>query len=132
MLLNLEILNGNLSPYFDIFVDTYTIRIDKSVNNLELNYEVEEGFNVEVINNENLKEGENLVYIEVFNETSKSTYTLEVYKEEAKEVINYDDAIKAIEVQKPMPKYLPWGIFICCLFVIMVTFCLLFLRKKKK
>ena len=80
VLLDLEILNGVMSLKFDKYVNTYTVEVDNSVEKLQFNYKVEDEFQVDVINNENINEGLNYVYIIVTNKNEQNTYTLEVYK----------------------------------------------------
>lgn len=89
VLLDLEILNGVMSLKFDKYVNTYTVEVDNSVEKLQFNYKVEDEFQVDVINNENINEGLNYVYIIVTNKNEQNTYTLEVYKEVTKKVISY-------------------------------------------
>lgn len=131
MLLNLEILNGMMSPFFDKFVDVYTVNVAQDVDSLVLNYEAEEGYNVEVKNNNSFIEGPNYVFIEVTNEESINTYTLEVYKEYTESVINYDELMSPLEVENQMPSYMPYLIGGICLFIILCSFLLLFRKKKK-
>ena len=88
VLLDLEILNGVMSLNFDKYVNTYTVEVDNSVEKLQFNYKVEDEFQVDVINNENINEGLNYVYIIVTNKNEQNTYTLEVYKEVTKNVIS--------------------------------------------
>ncbi len=120
-----------MSPFFDKFVDVYTVNVAQDVDSLVLNYEAEEGYNVEVKNNNSFIEGPNYVFIEVTNEESINTYTLEVYKEYTESVINYDELMSPLEVENQMPSYMPYLIGGICLFIILCSFLLLFRKKKK-
>lgn len=131
MLLNLDILNGMMSPFFDKFVDVYTVSVSNDVDSLILNYEAEEGYTVEVKNNDSFIEGPNYVFVEVKNEENVNTYTLEVYKEYSEAVINYDELTNPLEVEKQMPSYMPYLIGGICFFIILCSFLLLFRKKKK-
>lgn len=129
MLLDLQILNGDLSPSFDKYVDTYTINVTKDTDFLIIDYQVEDGFVVNIINNE-LKEGDNFVYLEVKNDTEINIYTLEVYKEITKDVIYNEQDYTAVEVTPTMPGYITPLIIVICSFIIIFSFFLLFRKKK--
>lgn len=131
MLLDLNVLNGEFSPTFDIYVDTYTVSVEEDVDSLVLNYEVEDGASVKVINNENLSPGDNFVYLEVTSEKGMETYTLEVYKKQSSQVFNYEEYVEPLAVEKTMPSYGPFLIIGSCCLVIIITFLLLFKKKKK-
>lgn len=130
MLLDLEIVNGDLTPKFDKYVEDYSVTVSKDIESLIINYKSEEGYDVEILNNENLQPGDNFVYIELKNESIINTYTLNVYKEKEKEVISINDEALKIEVKKEMPSYIPYAIFGSCLLVIIIAFWLLFRKKK--
>ena len=80
MLTDLEVLNGTLSPEFDIYNDIYSVTIDEDVEELVIDYTVEEGFVVNIIDNDSLTAGENEVYLQVIQGEEINTYTLLVYK----------------------------------------------------
>ena len=54
MLLDLEVLNGNMSLKFDKYVNTYTIEIESDVNFLDIKYKIDEKDTIKILNNENL------------------------------------------------------------------------------
>lgn len=132
MLTDLEILNGELSPVFDIYNDIYSVTVDEDVDHLVMDYDVSEGYVVNVIDNESLSAGENEVYIQVINGEDINTYTLLVYKEDSEPVVNYDYLMEPLEVEEEMPEYVPPLIIGGCILIILITFFILFHKKKVK
>ncbi|MEG0977528.1 MAG: hypothetical protein RSF02_03130, partial [Bacilli bacterium] len=76
MLQSLEILNGELSPKYDIYNNIYSVKVEKNITSLEINYVINETDTINIIGNNNFTDGENIVLIEVFNGTSLTSYTL--------------------------------------------------------
>ena len=132
MLTDLEILNGELSPVFDIYNDIYSVTVDEDVDYLVMDYDVSEGYVVNVIDNESLSAGENEVYIQVINGEDINTYTLLVYKEDSEPVVNYDYLMEPLEVEEEMQEYVPPLIIGGCILIILITFFILFHKKKVK
>ena len=132
MLENLEIVNGLLSPEFDIYNNIYSVDVASDVSSLVINYEVSDGYIVNIIDNHDLDYGENEVYIQVIKESEINTYTLLVYKENVEKVINYEDLVDTVEVQSEMNPYTPYIIIGSCLIIILVVFYFLFLKGKKR
>lgn len=131
MLLNLEILNGEMSPKFDKYVNTYTVEVKDDILTLVMDYETEEGVSVEEVNN-NLVEGENLVYLRLKKDEKVETITLEVYKESSKHVFDYDKYLTDVSVEAPMPEYIPPIIIGSCFLVIAIAFLIIFHKSKNK
>ena len=132
MLEDLEIVNGTLSPEFDIYNNIYSVDIASDVTSLVINYDVPDGYSVNIIDNAGLTAGENEVYIQVIKDEEINTYTLLVYKENLEEVINYEEFLEPVEIEKEIKPYTPYLIAGCCLLLILITFYVLFLRHKKK
>ena len=132
MLENLEIVNGLLSPEFDIYNNIYSVDVASDVSSLVINYEVSDGYTVNIIDNHDLDYGENEVYIQVIKESEINIYTLLVYKENVEKVINYEDLVDTVEVQSEMNPYTPYIIIGSCLIIILVVFYFLFLKGKKR
>ena len=131
MLKDLEILNGQISPKFDSYNDIYTIEVDEDIYALVMNYELEDGAKIEVFGNENFQIGENVVYLEIYNEEEKETFTLYVNKkEEEKASINDPNLIAKVEVSMPIPSYIAPLIGGSCFLIILLTFCFLFHKKR--
>lgn len=131
MLTDLEVLNGTLSPEFDIYNDIYSVTIDEDVDELVIDYTVEEGFVVNIIDNDSLTAGENEVYLQVIQGEEINTYTLLVYKEDSKPVINYELIPEEVEVAKEMNPYTAPIIIISCLLIIFFFFWILFHKRTK-
>lgn len=131
MLTDLEVLNGALSPEFDIYNDIYSVTIDEDVEELVIDYTVEEGFVVNIIDNDSLTAGENEVYLQVIQGEEINTYTLLVYKEDSKPVINYELIPEEVEVAKEMNPYTAPIIIISCLLIIFFFFWILFHKRTK-
>ncbi len=133
MLESLEVLNGELTPKFDKYNNLYTVQIGNDVFSLELNYQVTSSANVSIFGNENLQEGENEVIITVMDDTNKMTeYNLLVMKEEAKTTSNTLITPEPLEVRKELPGYVAPLIAIICFTLILITFGLLFRKRKHK
>lgn len=130
MLEDLVILNGELSPEFDIYNDIYSVSIDESVDQLVIDYQVSEGCMLNIIDNEDLSAGENEVYLQVIDGELVSTYTLLVYKESSKPVINYDYLLEPVEVKSETPTYAGALIVGASLVILVIVFYILFHKKK--
>lgn len=86
----LEIKNQTLSPKFDVETYEYTIGLKEDISKLEINAVANnENATVEIIGNENLQEGENVITILVTNaETEEvATYQIIVNKNVQKETV---------------------------------------------
>ena len=130
MLNDLKIINGVLSPKFDIYNNIYSVNIDENVDKLVIEYDVDSDYIVNIIDNESLVPGNNEVYLQVIKDNEINTYTLLVYKEETDTVVNYDYLLEPLEVKEELPSYVAPLIIGCCFFVILLVFILLFKRKK--
>ena len=132
MLLDLEVLNGNMFLKFDKYVNTYTIEIEDDVNFLDIKYKIDEKDTIKILNNENLVGGLNYVFIEVTHENEKNMYTLEVYKNETKNVFHEVEITPSDDTPEKMPEYVPVVIISVVVLVILFTYWLLFHKKKVK
>lgn len=126
MLLNLMILNGCMSLEYDELVTTYTVNIDSDITSLVIDYEIGDGVNIEILNNDDLKEGVNYVYIVVSDDTNRETYTLEVYKEYIEEVIAVDEEAVELEVSEYASGENGALIGVSCILCILILFLVLF------
>ena len=133
MLKDLKILNGELSPLFDINNDTYTVFVNNDVTHLEISYSVSESSNVNIYGNDNLVVGENIVIIEITNTDGDiSSYNLLVTREEEQRVSNFEVASDVIEVKKELPTYVAPVIASICFLLILISFAIIFKSKKHK
>ncbi len=131
MLEDLNIVNGELTPEFDIYNNIYSVSVAGYVDELVIDYEVTDGYVVNVIDNHDLVPGENEVYIQVIKNEEINTYTLLVNKESSEAVVNYDYLLEPLEVEEELPEYVAPLIGGICFFIILCTFLLLFKKKKK-
>ncbi|MEG1900697.1 MAG: hypothetical protein RR161_04010 [Bacilli bacterium] len=130
MLQSLEILNGELSPKYDIYNNIYSVKVEKNITSLEINYVINETDTINIIGNNNFTDGENIVLIEVFNGTSLTSYTLNVLKETSQVINNYNEIINPVEVKKELPIYVAPFIASFAFLIILFTFWLLFKKGK--
>lgn len=132
MLEDLNIVNGELTPEFDIYNNIYSVSVAGYVDELVIDYEVTDGYVVNVIDNHDLVPGENEVYIQVIKNEEINTYTLLVNKKSSEAVVNYDYLLEPLEVEEELPEYVAPLIGGICFFIILCTFLLLFKKKHKK
>ena len=130
MLIDLEIINGDLSPEFDCLNNIYSVTISENVDELVMDYSVTDGYIVNVIDNKDLASGENEVYIQVIKDEEINTYTLLVYKESSEPVFNYDYNLDTVEVEEELPEYVAPLIGGSCFLIILIVFLLLFKKRK--
>lgn len=122
MLTDLQVLNGDMPLKFDKYVNTYSVNITSDVETLDLEYEVSEG-EVKVLENSDLKEGLNYVYLEVINEDRETWYTLKVYKEKTDVV--FKEVIEEV-VDKEVTKEETYTIIGVCIFLIILSFMVIY------
>lgn len=132
MLEDLEILNGIISPEFDIYNNIYSVSILEDVDELVINYKVSDGYVVNIIDNNNLVPGENEVYIQVIKENEINTYTLLVNKEETEDVADLKYLLEPLEVKEELPTYVAPLVGGSCLFLIFIFFLIIFRKRKIK
>ena len=130
MLSDLEIINGELSPAFDSLNNIYSVTVSEDVDELVMEYSTTDGYIVNVIDNQDLDEGENEVYLQVIKDEEINTYTLLVYKESSEPVFNYEYMTETIEVESELPEYVAPLIIGSCILIILIFAILLFKRKK--
>lgn len=128
---DLNIVNGELTPEFDIYNNIYSVSISEEIDELVIDYKVTDGYVVNVIDNHDLVPGENEVYIQVIKNEEINTYTLLVNKKSSEAVVNYDYLLEPLEVEEELPEYVAPLIGGICFFIILCTFLLLFKKKKK-
>ena len=129
---DLNVVNGELTPEFDIYNNIYSVSISEDVDELVIDYEVTDGYVVNIVDNYDLVPGENEVYIQVIKDEEINTYILLVNKEMSETVINYDYLLEPLEIEEELPEYVAPLIGGICFFIILCVFLLLFKRKHKK
>lgn len=132
MLKDLKILNGILDLEFNEYIDEYTITVSSDIKELELSYELTTGSLINIRGN-NIVEGENVVYLDVYNNDFLKTYTLYVYKESVKNVSEIDEFISSLEVNtsKELPLYKIQLLSVSMFLIIIILFSIIFKRTKK-
>lgn len=132
MLEDLEILNGQMTPKFDKYNDIYTVEIDYNIESLVIDYKLAENTNISIYGNEDLKVGENIIYLELVKDDIKKVYTIYANKkEEVKSSFSEFNSMEKVEVPKKTPQYVAPLIGASCFLIILITFCLLFAKRKK-
>jgi len=130
VLLDLKILNGDMPLKFDKYVNNYTVEIKEDVTKLEIEYKCNNDDSVNITNNDNLDFGINYVFIEVVSKEEKNVYVLEVYKKRTENVFNEIKIEPEIKSEEKMPDYIPIGLIVGGFLIILLTFRLLFHKKK--
>lgn len=131
MLEDLEVLNGEMDLEFSSLIDYYTVSVGNDVYSLNLNYKLSDSATLNIRNNESLQEGNNYVYLDVYEGNEVNTYTLEVYKEVLKKTMEIVDDTSKVEV-KSVPVYTKYLLIFAGLIVILFTYKILFRKGKKK
>ena len=128
MLDDLKVLNGDMQPKFDKYNDLYTVFVNNNVEKLELSYIVSGTEVDEIIGNDFLNFGENLVVIKLAN---GEKYNLNVIKKQEQTVTNVFDNYEKIEIKPEMPSYIPSLIGIICFLLVVLSYLLIFKKKNK-
>lgn len=131
MLEDLEVLNGEMDLEFSSLIDYYTVSVGNDVYSLNLNYKLSDNATLNIRNNESLQEGNNYVYLDVYEGNKVNTYTLEVYKEVLKKTMEIVDDTSKVEV-KSVPVYTKYLLIFAGLIVILFTYKILFRKGEKK
>jgi len=131
MLNDLKVLNGNLELKYNEYTYEYTVKVDNDIDSLELEYTLKEDCYIEIENN-TLLEGNNTVYLNVYNVDESITYTLYVYKEKAETVSGIDSYKKALEINsvKEIQVYKVQLLTTSIFLIILIIFSIMFKRKK--
>lgn len=115
---------------FDKYVNNYTVEIKEDVTKLEIEYICNNDDLVTIKNNDNLDFGINHIFIEVVNNEEKNMYVLEIYKKRDENVFNEIKIESEIKNEEKIPNYVPIGLIVGSFFIILLTFWILFHKKK--
>ena len=132
MIYDLKILNGNLELPFNEYTYSYTVKVKEDVTSLEFSYKLAEDTYVEIKNNE-LKEKDSIVTLDVYNVNNDVLYTFYVSKESSEDVSGIENYMHSLEVKKDEEinvlniQLLSLGVF----FLITFFFALIFKKSKK-
>lgn len=132
MLDKLEITNGKLSPEFNKYNDTYTVKVTADVTSLDINYKTENDINIKVYGNDNLKEGENKIVISLNKEDNYEYIYLTAIKETSDTVFSGFSDVTSLEVGNTSPVYVTPLIGASCFLIILTLYAILFATKKGK
>ena len=130
MLLDLNVLNGSISPSFNSSIFEYTVTV-QDVTQLDLDLKVDKDLPVTIYGNDYLTDGENHVLIEIYDE-KVNTYILTVYKNSEEVVTNMINNAQKVEVTTESllkEDILTPGIISICFFIIVFLYVIIFNKK---
>lgn len=125
---NLEVLNGEMALKYDKNIDTYSIKVSSDVNALEIRYELDDTSTLNVYGNTLLSPGENKVILACKNNDDIRYITLVVNKEKALKTTSLN--VDYSNEKKVLPSFTIPLIASICFVLILVTYYLLFKKKK--
>ena len=130
MLRELEVLNGEMTLKFDPLNIIYTINIEDE-DELIIKYKVDEGYDVSIMGNEKLRDGENQVVISVYNESDVHSYYLYVLKNSEKIMGESENKKVSLEIEANNGNSLALPtISAICFIIILLLFAIIFTKKK--
>lgn len=123
-----------LSPNFDKYNNTYSLKIPDDVTTLSIDYTLEdENAEVEITGNELLTEDENTITIKVFNQNEEQTYKILVNKIKEEEVGALDKTLVDVSITKKHNMKIILGIIIISwLLLAYIIYKILFHKKRVK
>lgn len=125
---NLEVLNGEMALKYDKNIDTYSIKVSSDVNALEIRYELDDTSTLNVYGNTLLSPGENKVILACKNNDDIRYITLVVNKEKALKTTSLN--VDYSNEKKVLPSFTIPLIASICFVLILITYYLLFKKKK--
>ena len=130
MLLDLNVLNGSISPSFNSSIFEYTVTV-QDVTQLDLDLKVDKDLPVTIYGNDYLTDGENHVLIEIYDE-KVITYILTIYKNSEEVVANIISNNQKVEITTEsliQEDILTPGIISICFFIIVFLYVIIFHKK---
>lgn len=130
---SLNILNGSMTPKYEKYNDLYTVNITSDINKLKIDYTLEENEQVNVYGNIDLNEGQNKVILAIKKNNEEIEYiTLMVNKDQTESVSILNTENIALEINRDnyLPSYAPYLIGLSCFSIILLIFCIFYLRKR--
>lgn len=128
-LLELNILNGEISPSFDPLNNTYSVLIDKDVSNLDIAFKNNDGVIVDIIDNFDL-ENNSMVKIKCHSNNKEVIYNLLIVKEEEENLFVFKEDKNELDTSF-MSLYKIYVIPSVCFLIILIFFKLIFPKHKK-
>ena len=134
MIKDLLILNGELELKFNEYTYEYTVLVKDGIKELVFSYELNNGTYANIRNNDLSNEGENIVYLDVYDNTNTITYTFYVYKENTKTVTGIQEYISRLELKKEEDLNMLHVeiLVVSCVILIIMVFSIIFHKKKVK
>ncbi len=132
MLKDLEILNGDMPLKFNSLNTIYTINLNTDDDILKFNYKIDANDKISIVGND-LTDDINEVVLTVYNDLNSESYYLYVYKKEDTLVNMDSSSLTNLEIndQEEVSVYAAPTIGVICFLTILLTFTLLFKKKKK-
>lgn len=130
MIHNLKVVNGEMSLSFNELQSKYSVVVAKDVKELEFDYKIDEGVNVEIINN-NL-ENNSVVELKATKDSEVNSYYFYILYEEVVVEISDNQKILEVEVKDSISPYAVPGIASVSFLLILFLFTILFHKKKQK
>lgn len=130
MIEEINILNGKLDLEFDKYNNIYTVEVEESESKLEFTYKITDGYSIS-INNNQLNDDINYVYVNVYNEYDFNSYTFIVNKKISQTTSLIEDYKSKILIEEEVPSKIEvGGIIFSCILFLFITFILIFKKKK--
>lgn len=128
MIHNLKVINGEMSLNFNELQSKYSVVVAKDIKELEFDYKIDEGVNVEIINND--LENNNVVELKVTNGDETNSYYFYVLYDEEVIQINDSHTNLEVEVKENVSPYAVPSIASVSFLLILFLFTILFHKKK--
>ena len=134
MLKTIEIKNGVMTPKYDLYNDYYTVTIEEHINKLDIYYELEKNVSVNILGNENITDEISQVTINLNSGDKTRVIYLNVNKNVVKNASELQNYFTSLEVKKreEISSFVAPLIGSICFLVIIITYSILFHKKKKK
>lgn len=124
---DLEIINGSINETFSNNKYFYEVSVDSNVSTLIFSYDIDQNNTITIYGNDELTDGENHVYVEMYDGNEVITYTFLVNKEVVNNIIstnikenNNDNNFDFLRV--PMISSISF-------IIIVILFCIIFRKK---
>lgn len=129
-----DVLNGQMTPKYDEYNNTYSVKIAEDINFLDLKYDLKkEDTSITIVGNENLRD-KSEVQIKLNNGESIRTIILKVIKTDTKTTSDLKNYFTSLEINKKseMPGFIAPLIASSCFLIIIIVFSILFHKRKKQ
>ena len=131
MLEELKVLNGEMTPRYDMYNNKYTITVANNVSKVKFEFKKDENTEVIIYGNNNLKVGENNIVLLVKNNDQSEYIFINVIKQSDADVMEVFDSTNQLEIANSVPIYSGYLIATSCFLIILLLFLRIFGRKNK-